>query len=306
MKIRFQIMATLGLVTLLPTAALAWVSHERTSAEIRHRVDRGMQALAERTAAHLDGYLTSLLEEVRAMATIPAMHACFAVDPSPWQRAVTQDLLTNLLDRDPVNSIACGLLDTRGIAVLDSLVAAVGGNEASRTYFRTTIGGSLPWAGHSEWPDSPYPVLVIASAVRDADGKVVGVLRLAMETACLQHQLANTDVAGDASSLVLIDENGRVIADARSPDRRFGATRLANLVGAEATTESLPVPWFADGASQPTAGHAVTTPIGRLPWRLMVWQPEHCYHEPVDQLLRQTLLQSCVAGILLQIGRAHV
>ncbi|MDO8349368.1 MAG: ATP-binding protein, partial [Planctomycetota bacterium] len=304
MKIRSQIMATLGLVTLLPTAALVLVSHERTAAEIRQRVDRGMQALAERTAAHLDGYLTSLLEEVRAMATIPAMRACLGGEPPAHQRAVARDLLTNLLERDPVNSIACGLLDVRGKVLFDSLVTAVDGDEGSQPYFKTTIAGSLPWAGHCDWPDSPFPVLVIASAVRDSNGKVLGVLRLVMETACLQHQLANTDVAIDASNLVLLDENGRVIADARSPERRFGSARLTNLVKEQATTDCESVLWFPAGANRTTAGFAVTTPIGRLPWRLMVWQPANSYREPVDQLLQQTMLQSCVAGILLLLAAA--
>jgi signal transduction histidine kinase len=303
MGFRRQILATLGLVTLLPTGALVFLSYQRTAVEIAQRVDRSMQALAERTAAHLDGHLTGLLEDVRSLATLPCLRKALDQDASEADRLLARDLLHSLLDRDPVNSVACGLLDAEGQILVDSDASCVGRNEASMPYFAPLFAGGMPWAGTAHWDDGAFPVLTFASSVRGPEGQVVGVLRLVLEAACLQHLLGRADLAGDASTLLLLDENGRVLADASSPARRLGDTRLT-LPPANGSTLDLGVDWFAAGARERSPGHAVAIALATLPWRLVVWQSDTGHHEPIRHLLRSTLLQSSVAAALLLLAAA--
>ncbi|MCC7065661.1 MAG: response regulator [Planctomycetes bacterium] len=300
MGIRLQILATLGLVTLLPTGALVMLSYERTASEIEQRVDRSMQALADRTVAHLDGHLTGLLEDVRAIATLPTLRKALDQDASEPDRLLARDLLRSLLDRDPVNSVACGLLDARGRVLVDSDGSCTGRDEIAMPDVAPLLAGGTPWAGTAHWDDGAFPVLTFASSVRNPQGHVIGVLRLVLEAACLQHLLGRTDLADDSSTLLLLDQDGRVLADANSPARRLANTQLR----LPATNGKVAVDWYAPGSQQRSSGLAIITPLSTLPWRLIVWQTEDVYEAPVDHLLDSTLLQCGVAAALLLLAAA--
>ncbi|MCA8949431.1 MAG: response regulator [Planctomycetes bacterium] len=297
MRIATRIMATLGLVTLLPTTALLVVSHDRAAAALQETAAARTRSGAETTAARLDGYLTHRLGEVAGFAAIPTLRAFLGGEAgSP----AALDLLNNLRARDGDGAIACGLLDRFGRCVLDSYSAAIDKNEDHHDYFRLVAAGGGPWSGHAEWVDTPMPVLVFASAVRSDSGEFLGMLRLVLESGRLERVLGRTPIDAD-STIVLLDDRGRVVADVRSPEHNFGNARI-DVPEADGTAAVAPIKWFPPGGSRVASGYAMTVPVGSLRWQVMVWHTAESYEAPARALVASTLTHAGVVVVLLLLG----
>jgi signal transduction histidine kinase/CheY-like chemotaxis protein len=143
------------------------------------------------------------------------------------------------------------------------------------------------------------PALVFASPVRDADGRALGVLRLALQSASLQQVVAGSPL-DDETTIVLFASDGTVLADARHAELRFAAS--AALPPDGQPTQSRPFDWHSGDLRIRVPGRAVTTPVGALPWRLMVWQTERSHAAPTAALWRETLWLGSIAGCLLLLG----
>ncbi|MFO1076149.1 MAG: ATP-binding protein [Planctomycetota bacterium] len=298
-------MATLGLVTLLPTAVLVVVAHNRTAAAIEESSNGTMVAFAERTAAQLDGLLVEKFDAIRGLSMLPAVQQlAVAQAPAPEARRAVGDLLENLRARDPEYTIACGVLDRSGHCLADARPLAVGGDEHAQEYFSKVMEGNGPWFGYSDWLDTPWPSLVFASPIRDGGGAVCGVLRLVLDCASVQNLLADSDGLTASSTLVLVDAAGRVVADARSPERCFGAARLPRPDEAGRPAAVRKLRWFPAEARRAVGGHAAAARVGELPLLLYFWEADSTYREPLDRLSHDTLLQGLAMILLLLLSAA--
>ena len=310
MNIGGRILTTIGLVALVPTAVLVTLSFQRTAQEIEGRGDADLHALAKRTAMNVDGFLDSLVGSVRARALLPWLHEFLVAteDQRPASRAQVTALLDNFLARDPVNLISCGLLDADGRVVADSDPDHIGRDESHELFFRTPMRTGLTYAG-TPTPTAGEPVdpLHLSSPVRDSHGDVVGILRVAVESACLQQLMEHACLGENSTSATLLDEAGAVLADSRHPLLRLQPGRSPDhdppTLGPPPSDGSFrAVPWYGASREQREPGIACFEPLHVVPWQLMVWQPSAEHARPVQELARQTALQAGVGLLLLLLA----
>ncbi len=289
MKIRTQILATLGAVAVLPAISLVGLAHRETAREIGDGMHRNLRAAAERTAAQVDGFILACLEEVRSLATLPAMQeALVARTRSPQVLEQVNQILTILEARDPVNSIAFGLVDANGVVLVDAEPAMNGLDEHDRVYFHQTGRTHLPWANHEPWGDSGDRVLVVASPVRNPLGEPIGRLRLVLENATLQQILSAAVSPADDHDLALFDQDDRLVADALWPTQRHRAVLAPDSTDAIANAGG-PVAWIGPDGITHGPGLASFATLAHARWRLMAWQPTSSFDAAVAGLCRQRL-----------------
>jgi putative methionine-R-sulfoxide reductase with GAF domain len=101
------------------------------------------------------------------------------------------------------------IFSTKGITLLDTNATDIGVDKSSREYFKKTMETDLPYASDVEFSSTTeVPSFYFTAPVRDATGKVIGVIRIRYFASILQKQISSdTGLAGESSYAVLLDSN---------------------------------------------------------------------------------------------------
>lgn len=322
-NMRTRLILAFFIVTLLPMGMLAWLNNRTTRQALIEDANRALFAVASQTAASLDAFISSNLNEIRTEAGLPSMLDYLQADrQAPGEATLQEDmfgLLTSLAARD-VNIASYALLDVQGDVVLDTQIENRGKSEAVEPYFvavRQPDGPAVVVSPVRFYEGEAY--LVFISPIRDDFGRIAGALRVRFRAQVLQLILEEKNgLAGSGSFGVLFDEYHLHLAHGVQPDANFlpivrfppetetllrSQNRLPNLAAGnlysmqlDDLNEHLSNPetqrFFEaeDVATGDLTNQVAIAEMHTQPWLVAFFQPQDVFLAPIEEQSRSTAI----------------
>lgn len=217
--IRSKLIILFLTVSIIPLSVFTFLNYLNNRTALINNADHILAASAEITAKQLDDYFTQNLNSVRAEAQFPDVVDYLILASSTRAGSETeahaQKFVNTLAREDPVYTISISIIDMRGRVLVDNDALSVGANRSGAEYFIKAMQTGLPYAtGVLFDQQTGRPSIYFATTVRDADGKIVGILSKQYNASILQAAITqNIGLAGDSSFSVLLDQNHIRLAD---------------------------------------------------------------------------------------------
>ncbi len=290
MKIRTQMTLALAAVALLPLCLAGVIAYHLSHYRLDAQADRTLQTFNRRVATEVDDFAFRAVESVRLASRIPAI-ATYLGSPSAEAGFIRQAKITDVLLAavipDPVNVTSCALFDVKGRKLVDTAPRLVDLDESVRPWVTRPLTDGLAVIVPSLDP-ATGPALWVATPVREASGRILGVLRLRYELAVLQQIVAQAaEERSRGVFSVLFDEQGRVLAHGTDP--AFVGTAALPLPATSANGEVAWLRWSSEARSGGSPDRVAVRQLGRVPWRLAVAETGSVFHLASDDLFRTML-----------------
>ncbi|WP_442921652.1 ATP-binding protein [Microcoleus sp. Aus8_D2] len=319
------------MVALIPLLLLAYLNKQTTEKALTDNARQALSAAAKETVNRIDAFIDGNLNAVRVEALLPGLSAYLGQTveqrkDSREMRLATETLI-RLSRKDTNNILSYALLDLNGRNVLDTNTPDIGRDESSDNYFREPLQTQLPFVSSMKRsPTIPDLIqLFFSSPVRNAKGKILGILRVSYNATVVQQLVTRqTERAGAKSSAILFDENYIYLAHSTTPKLVFKslvplssdvanklkiegrlskklsqetATNLPQIKQALDTKQSSLIASFTDNNNQ-----ANLIAIDRLqyqPWSVLFAQPLAVALAPVEKQISDALiLFALIAGVV--------
>lgn len=318
-------------VTLIPLISISVLNNRDIQRALTDNASRALLSVATQSAAALDTFIESNLRAVQSESQFPGFVEL--LDTPPDKRSAEQitriaQVLESLQSKDSVYITSYALFDADGRDILDTYTPDLGLLKADREYFVEALKG-LPYVSSvyfSRTLGGTSALSIYFSApVRNAQGEIVGVLRIRYNAEILQEILSRRVGQRDPTEFaILLDENYIRLADTAHPElvlkslvplsvdqavRLQGLRRLPPGSVQELTTNQVEVvraleqldadqPYLTAEISAPGAGleQAAVASLSRTPWKLVVGQSRASFLRAVyAQRQRNLILLTVVA-----------
>jgi signal transduction histidine kinase/HAMP domain-containing protein/ActR/RegA family two-component response regulator len=326
-------------VALVPLSALALLNEQTMRTTLTEETYHALHVAASQIAFGLDALVQANLDAIRTEAQSPTLVNYLAL-PAGRRRdsveeAATADLLEALASKDPVNISSYALLDHHGVNVIDTVERHIGWDESSSDYFQEAVRTGQPYVSHIQISPEMVGTLgyYYSHVVRDESGEIIGVLRARYFATSVQNVIAeSTGLAGDASFVILLDENLVHLAHGADPTLilkpivpldpyQASALQTARRLPEETLEEpSLKLYELKEGLrnadSQPYFGTSLGSPgedvyaaavdtMETQPWIVIVVQPREVFLAPIRAQTQTPLIVAAVIALVVT-GAAFV
>ncbi|MCB9076822.1 MAG: GAF domain-containing protein [Anaerolineaceae bacterium] len=318
-------------VSLVPLSLLALLNGNYTRDALINDANQALSAGAKQTAASVDTFIKSNLDNLNTEAQLPALVNYLSLPPT--QRANSSEeaevsaILHALSRRDRLFITSYALIDLPGIAVMDTTPDDIGRDKSDRDYVQRPLETGLPFVSSVRFsPTTGDASIYFSAPVRHTpQDDIVGILRVRYNAAILQPLIVrNNELVGPESYAILLDENHIRLAHGRNADLIFktivplNPTKLASLQAAgrlpnrPADQLSTNLPDFEAGltngniapnftARLATADERVySVAVAELetqPWSVVFAQPQEVFLGPIQNQIRTALfLAIAIAG----------
>lgn len=222
-SLRTKFLVSFLATALVPLVVLAYVNNQAARASLTEEANQKLLAAASQMAQNIDNFIESNLDAVRTEAQIEVLESYMGTPPDERRGTALEKSALEALRvhsrKDPRNIYSYGLLNLRGINVLDSDPDNIGRNESGRDYFRRAMSTGRPYVSYVQMSQDALPSLYFSAPVRDPEGRILGVLRVQYRARVLQEMLvANQGLAGPESFAVLFDDHFIHLAHSAAPD----------------------------------------------------------------------------------------
>jgi len=223
-SIRTKLIVSFLIVSLIPLLLLSFINKHTTEKALTDNARQSLSAAADATANRIDAFVDANLNAVRVEAILPGLSSYLSLPKNKRENSDEERLATDTLIRlsrkDMLNVLSYALLELDGQNVLDTNTPDIGQSEADQDYFRQAIQTGLPFV--SSIRKSPVipdlMTLFFSSPVRNARGKILGVLRVKYNATAVQQLVTQqSDRAGAQSLAILLDENYVYLAHSTNP-----------------------------------------------------------------------------------------
>jgi signal transduction histidine kinase/DNA-binding response OmpR family regulator len=223
-SIRTKLIVSFLLVSLIPLLLLAYVNKQTTEKALTDNARQSLSAAAKTTANRIDAFIDANLNAVRVEALLPGLSSYLSLSGTKGLNSSEEKLATETLIRlsrkDMLNVLSYALLDLNGKNVLDTNTPDIGKSESDQDYFRQALQTGLPFVSSiRQSPTIPnLMTLFFSSPVRDARGKILGVLRVRYNATAVQQLVTQqAERTGKNSIAILLDEHYVYLAHSTSP-----------------------------------------------------------------------------------------
>lgn len=340
-SLRTKLVVAFLLVTLGSLGALAYLNIRSTRAALLDNTNRSLLTAAHQTATSIDTFIKTNLDDIEVEAQLPVWTKYLALpegqrDQSSPEGFEALSTLLALNHRDPVHISSYALLDIQGHNLLDTLRSDTGKDESAQVYVKTVLETQQSYVSpviFAETTESPF--IYFSSPIEDAEGNIIGILRLRYSGIILQQLITRSSnflFGSDDAFAILLDENQIRLADGVDAKELFKTLtpltpvlisqlqveqRLPNRPVEELSTN---LPAFAQGiansATQP-AFVAATHPgdisqnqlnqvaVARLnnqPWQVVVAQSSASFEAPIRTQIQNSFFYTVMIGIVVGIG----
>lgn len=338
-SLRTKLIIAFVVVSVLSVGAVAFLTNRATRSALTEAANQALFGAASQTAANLDTFINSNLDAVRTQSHLPVLAEYLGLPPNRRSgSAQEREVLAILQALSPTEQTSVSshvayvtsyaLLDSQGRDVLDTSTRDIGTDKSDRDYFKIPFRSGVPYVSPVQFSQSVRAAsLYFSSPVRDANKKVIGVLRARYSAAILQRLIAqNNRLAEQRLAGALFDENYIYLAHSTTPEKIFrsvapldpaqvaelqAARRLPNLPVAELSTDSPALeqklanvavqPYFTveDVAAGGKVNQAAAVTLETQPWLVAFFQPQEVFLAPVENQTRNTaLLAVLIAGLV--------
>lgn len=263
----------------------------------RSEIENGEVTEAHLASSALASALASRLQLVSNLADLPALSKLFSganASGLPKLAAELHLLYPGFASFDIIS--ASGRLDARW----PSDPAAIGVSVSTKDFFTGVMRNGLPYVSQAiQQTSTPRELVVgLAAPVRDASGRIVGILQGTLPAATLGSIIGGTSIRG-GGQLVIIDQAGHLLSGpAASASQSFRSMSLVTS-GLEGRTGS------ASGAVPGFSGSWLIgyAPVPSTGWVVMVEDPLSTLDSPLTALTERLVAIGFVV-LVLAIGTA--
>ena len=318
-------------VSLVPLGLLALLNGNYTRTALINDANQALSAGAKQTAASIDTFVNSNLDNINTEAQLPAFVEYLNLTPEERANSPEEDEIAAILHalsrRDRLFISSYALIDLRGNNVMDTDDTDVGHDKSSRDYFQRPLETGLPYVTPVRFsPTTGESSIYFSAPVRSSpQDETVGILRVRYKASILQPLIVrNNELVGPESHAILLDENHVRLAHGRNADMIFKsliplrpdqvaalqvAGRLPNRSIEDLSTN---LPDFEAGVANRSFSPYFTTQIGAIdnrlysaalaeletqPWAVVFVQPQEVFLAPIQDQTRTVLfLAIAIAG----------
>jgi hypothetical protein len=315
-------------IAVVLASALTAISYSRAAAGLSQQADKEIEADAHIVETTIDDWhrqrLATLALSAVTSAVVGVAEGGDAASLS--DRVEATAILQSISQRNP-DIETVGVMDGRGIYVLDVDPASVGAGGPQYDFFQQAMHGSEFISGVTISGITSKPALYHSVPIRNAAGKVVGVLRArsALTTVTEVVRAADGRLGFNADG-VLLDANGLVIANTvneawllRPTIRLAPAVEALLLKGSVWGPNGMTPPALADaelaqaiGVKQPTvfdwtlkgvAYHALAMPLTQTDWTYVASLPFETFEASARDILRFAVIAALIGiGVAIIAG----
>ncbi len=306
------------LTALTPMLITAYYNHTSSVEMLSAAELQNLELLAGSTA----GRVSQLLSDSAALAAFLSTDDEFVgllTAPSEEKKARTLRVLQNLLQANPDVQVAT-VLDATGLALVSSHPSVPGVNFKFRQYFIEAMLGKPFVTGIIIGATAGEPGVFFANPVKDAEGKVIGVVTLRIKGRAIASILeASKGAAGRVP--IMVDGDGIII---HHPDPRnlykslvpLNKETLNEIVADQRfrrkTIETVNMPELAARVVNAKAqGHvefpsrisgkeeiAGYAPVRGHDWVVAMTEPREMFEEPLQKLFQKVLISVLLVGLV--------
>jgi PAS domain S-box-containing protein len=335
-SLRTRLITFFLVVALLPLGAQASFSYRSSHEIMTTEAQQHLLSGAEATAARLDYFIDQTLTELEVFSLIPDLADALRLPADQLANSPSEQhskiILGQLRRTDETHIASYALLDRAGKNLIDTLPSNIGRDEAQRSYAQAILSqGMARYVSPVEFSETAaQPLLHFSTPVRDADGTIIGVLRVSYKATILQEMVAASNgVAGEQSFAVLLDENHIRLAHGAAAELNFTSIiplDPASLTALQAahrlppsTAETRPTnqPAFEAALANRATNPFITTPLDSAggqpgegavvalktqPWLVAVFQPQAVFLAPINAQAQIGLFRMLLAMAVIVVS----
>ncbi len=213
-SVRVKLVLFTLIVVQVPMAVLTYLIVSRQTTHLQEDLETQLLSTAEQAAANLEGFVAERRIAILGEAQIPDIIAYLQMSPQARintdQVEKTSSVLITYRTKDVAYTLSYALLDpVSGKVLIDTDVSNIGKSEADFSYFQKPVESGFPYVSPIEYTgEAQKPQFSIGAPVFNANGKVIGVLRVRYNAYVLQDRLENA-LANEQESIygVLVDKD---------------------------------------------------------------------------------------------------
>ncbi len=223
--LRIKLLTALLAIVLVPLIFLTFLSTQFTQSATVEQTNKALSLAATSTASKVDAFLATNRESVAQDASLPTF-ANYLITPQlnrhGSQAEAELKLLVESLSKHQQQEYlsSYGILNYAGTNVYDTNTNEVGGIESNTDYFTTPMKTGQVYTSSvlfSSVNGDPY--IFFSAPIRDANQRIVGVLRVRYDALVLQRILEqDLGSLGTRSYPILLDENLIRLGDTITPN----------------------------------------------------------------------------------------
>lgn len=227
-SIRARLIYGFLMMTIIPLVVTAVFNDNSTRAALTEDANQALLSAASQAAAQVDAFVASRLNITRYEAQLPIVVDYILLPESQRSGSPEESRLNKFiyarLSEDPVYINSVAVYDINGITLADTDTGEISVNKSNRSWFQNAVATGLPYASDMEFSRATGgPSLYFSAPVRDASGRIIGVIRTRYDAAILQRILSSeVKLAGQSSFPVLIDRESHMrLAHGTTPSLVF-------------------------------------------------------------------------------------
>ena len=298
LSLRAKFFAPILAIVILGMAALAIVNTRTSTSALEYVEGQSMTLLCQSMAKDITGTVAANLKVLASFARTPLFAAAAKGDDTAQANLMLGVLVAGMTGADYAN-----IFDLQGTSTASSNVASVGKIKVpDRDYFAmvTKEGKADVVSKAIVSRTTGKAAVVLAQPIRDASGKLVGVLNTGMDLESLTNDLAATKI-GRTGYAFILDRQGMVLAH---PDKSllmktdFAASDAGKRILATSQTAVIA---YRDAAGEHLAAVTRTPKTG---WLFVVETPLTEFQAMTDAAMRQNIF--IALGVTLAIVAAVI
>ncbi|MBP7998923.1 MAG: GAF domain-containing protein [Chloroflexi bacterium] len=339
LPLRNKLLLSFLLVAFLSVSLVAGFAVQRSRTALIESANQSLLAAAIQTALSLDTFIDNNLNAVRIEAGFPDFVSYLqlptAQRPNSAEETRVRRLLLQLSRKNPDYILSYALLDINGIHVVDTFFPEQNLDAASLSYFLEPLHTGVPYVSSIEQSLTEGGASLYFSApVRNSSGDPIGVLRVSFNAGVIQQMIhQNTDLLGETSGAILLDNNGIRLADGFNsnlimqsvvplePDLVAALQAQRLLPNRPLDTLATDFPSFAEGLANaettpvfdaeihPDEDHLDTIAVAPLtlrPWKVAFAISQPTYLAPIQAQTREIIIISLLIALFVAISAIFV
>ncbi|MDX2188111.1 MAG: ATP-binding protein [Opitutaceae bacterium] len=302
MKIRWNYLLTIWGATLLPLVVAGYFVYKTSESRTEQQAGENLRLLTRLISSEIDQYLTNLKDRIRARAITQEV-SLLLEGPAGDPLKIGQVLLS-VHNIDALNVGSVALFDGTGRKVADTDAAQGTIDESLSPWVAETLstGFGVLYADGT----AARPSLWVTAPVRNASGKMLGLLRVRVQLSALQ-QIVSRATSDLNTYAILSDASGIILAHGKAPER------IGSLLP-EPFPVAKPEAVLASGnatrtaASSPSERFAYQT-LATVDWSAAVVQSGEAFHGGTRAVARVILYLGAVSflvGGIAAVAAAHL
>ncbi len=325
-SLRTKLLLAFLAVTIIPLVVVFYLNNRSTTQNLTDNANTALSGAAAQTAATLDTFIATGLDNVRVAAQSHIWEEYLALPPA--ERASSQSEQVLYIDLRALASLdqtyidAVGLMDKNGIDVADTAKADIGSNKSTHRYVAEPLRTGLPYSTVQFSPTTHKLSLYFSAPVHDANGNIIGVLRFRYNESVLQSVLVQSAASAGVpdGAVDLLDENHIFLGSTDGPSEilktvaLLPAEKLAQLQAelrlpeGSAESFSLDKPDLEQDLNrtdqQPIftieseGEQAAAAPLKNQPWVVLYAQPQSTYLAPLTAQTRTAIVTALIIAVL--------